>query len=186
MSEGFICTICGNKTANAEQDKCAYKSCPRYDPSIGFEDEEERFDVMAVADAIAKEGKPKRVRRWTAKDDGIDKSAVRGEVRIIHRDIVPDVRLKPHIANMLADAYTLVQEELLRLRKFQDEEQDKPLPISRLESLIKSLKTLQHAEIEQEKRDAPEDKDDEELLTEMLRDPKLRDTIRNLLDEYDD
>lgn len=129
--------------------------------------------------------KPLRVQNWTAADDGITPDDLASKARLVPRDKrIVSARLKPHISTMLNDAYDVVYEEMKRMKVAQQE--GGKISPDRIDRLARTLKNIQHMEIEEEKREKPVDMADEELIRPALKDRSFRDLVRKLLREYDD
>lgn len=93
----------------------------------------------------------------------LDKDSVRGKV--VRPDINPTVRLKPHIGNMMADAYTVAAEQfrMWRERVMNGEPLDSR-ERSAYVKFVQAFTQLAKEEREQEKREDPAHIGDAELV----------------------
>jgi hypothetical protein len=117
--------------------------------------------------------------------DGITKAAIRRgadpEVSVL---LTPAARLTPKVATLLGDTFTIVEEELQRMRE--DQAMKKRVKVKDLQSLGDLMFKLTKEVREEEKRNDVGKLDDETLLREMLRDPATRELVLQILTEYAD
>lgn len=100
------------------------------------------------------------------KTEPLSLDQVRGERRIVKAPFQINARVRPHISTMLADAYSIVAEELRVMREAA--ELGEEVDTKRLGQLTETLTKLAKEEREQEARQDPAKLSDDELRAMAL------------------
>ena len=109
---------------------------------------------------------------------GVTKEAIQ-QTQVLPRRF--NVRQRPHIQNLLSDAYNVGQTELTRMKQAQAA--NEPIKVSDFERLVNSLTKLSREEREQDKEADPTAHDEEALLRSLVRDPEYKQLLKELLEE---